>query len=204
MIALLTLLTLSTAQAADDPTFSVAIDTGMRPLGLPLTTGLLGGGLRLGAIFGPVTPFVGGSATTLSGSSSPEWTDTTTRGDITLFSGQAGVRLRVARLQAAETYVVASALLADHSGRLKLDDRGQDAVLGLGARSGLGGFLGGGADASLSNRVSLGVEAGVAYSGARGRYFERFEQEDYEEGVGGGLVWTYTHLRLTWWIGGAS
>jgi len=201
MIGLITLITLTAAQAADNPKFSVAMDTGMRPLGLPVFNGLLGGGLRVGAIVGPVTPFAGGSVTWISGSDARQQNDFTLSGSGTLLSGQAGLRVRVARLEAAETYLVGAALLVDHTLSLKQEIVSKQ-VTGVGFRSGLGGFAGGGADATLSNRVSIGVEAGVAYTGANARLFERFDREEFEEDVGGGLIWTYTHLRLTWWIGG--
>jgi hypothetical protein len=200
MIALLTVLFTAPTLAAEDPRVSVAMDTGMRPLGLPLTSSLLGGGLRVGAIFGPLTPFAGGSATWISASTD---SGSSIRADGVFFTGQAGLRWRTARLEAAETYLLAGALLADHALSLTVKDE-FDRVDGVGFRSGLGGFVGGGADAALSDRVSIGVEAGVAYTGANLRLFQRFERESFDSTVGGGLIWTYTHLRLTWWIGGAS
>lgn len=202
MIALLTLLSIGSAEAAEDPKVSVSMDTGMKPLGLPIGT-LLGGGMRVGVILGPVTPFAGGSASFGHGTDQLQDNDFVSGAGARLFTGQAGARLRIAQLEAAETYLLAGALLTEHTGYLTFKDGDDKQIANLGFR-GLGGFGGGGVDAHMSNRVSIGVEAGVAYTGANIFTHEEQGNETYDENIGGSLVFSYTNLHLTWWLGGES
>jgi hypothetical protein len=197
MIALLTVLCIGTADAADDPKVSVSMDSGLRPFGLPIG-GLLGGGVRIGAILGTVTPFAGGSAT---------WGQGRDRGDFgttaRLLTAQTGVRIRVGQLEAAETYVLGAALLTNHSGSSIFFDEPDNQVDRAGVR-GIGGFGGGGVDAHLSNRVSIGIEAGLAYTGAVAYTAQKQGNETFEDETDGSVMFTYSNLHLTLWLGGES
>ena len=209
MIALLTLLTLGAAEAAEaaeaakEPKVSVSMDTGLKPFGLPISS-LLGGGLRVGVILGPVTPFAGGSATYVSGSDKPQGNDFSTGLSTTLLTGQLGVRFRIAQLEAAETYLLASALLTDHSGAVHESEGSFERVTRAGFNGGIGGFGGGGVDARVSDGVSIGVEGGVAYTAAKLYTKQKEGNEKFDDELGGNAVFTYTNLHLTWWIGGKS
>lgn len=184
--------------ATAGPTGMFQFSSGLRPLSLPVS-GLMGGGLRAGPVFGPVAPFLGGSLTAAKGS--PTDDDASTA--LHLWTGQLGTRLRVVQLEAAETYLVGGVFLSNVGGKSVWDaqrGRGSQSVLKVGP----GAFLGGGADAFLSSHVSLGVEAGFGATGGETvtRWFDRqrFDQDTF--GAGSKLWFTHAALSVTVWTGG--
>jgi hypothetical protein len=164
----------------------VQVGTGLRPLSIPGTQTVTGGGLRIGPTFGPVTPFVGGTV---------QWARVTVDDDDRVtgsnWSVLAGVRLDLADLdRLAQPFVSAGTMFGQAAAKAG-DDNGDVAEVDF--PTGPGAFAGFGADAALSPAVRVGLEVGLAVSSARP---SAFEDGDATGDAHVAASWSYADLHL--------
>jgi hypothetical protein len=164
----------------------VQVGTGLRPLSIPGTNAVTGGGLRIGPTFGPVTPFVGGTV---------QWARVTVDDDDRVtgsnWSVLAGVRLDLADLdRLAQPFVSAGTMFGLAAAKAG-DDNGDTAEVDF--PTGPGAFAGFGADAALSPAVRVGLEVGLAVSSARPSAFEDGEDSGDARVA---ASWSYADIHL--------
>lgn len=176
------------------------IGTGHRPLDVPLTDTLFGGGGRLGWDFGPVAPFFGGTVT--SGSLAFEEEDDLEISGA-LWSLMAGARFDLVDQEDAVTpFLSAGVSFGRAAGLVEYTDDDEKYTAGLGAGPGLfGGF---GLDAPLIPGVALGLEVGGHWATGELYYEEDYGRDDYEERYDVSAAFGYADLHATFRFGGGG
>ncbi|NCG18274.1 MAG: hypothetical protein GWP91_04580 [Rhodobacterales bacterium] len=116
IIALLAASLAQDVEPPQDTSWTLRMDSGMRPLGLPIGA-LIGGGIRVGKPLGIVTPFAGGSAAWASGGNGIEQgQDDKEQVGAALYTASLGARLVMAALPAAQTFLVAGRMFTHGAG----------------------------------------------------------------------------------------
>lgn len=191
MIALLA------AAALAAPAGFATVGTGVRPLGVPGTELLTGGGARFGLDAGLVDPFVGFAA--MYGGVDVE--GSTPSG--TSLSAQAGVRFEGEGAgKPAHPFATVGALVSRQRGAVVDDDLVQWAEW----RALPGIFAGAGAEAPITDRVGVGLEVGGAYLASAVREGDRPESGptglDFRASEPLRAMFTYADLHVTFRLGG--